>query len=325
MATRIHRYYPLLSVAIVAGLVGCGTIGAGDAPASPPASSPVTTQASGAQPPQATETIGHIKKDIATNALPTDPYVAPRLMVLHFQVRLKLIDKCLIAQGVQRDPGGFDADAPFAETSPTGISRIFNPAIAQKYGYRDAPDPTLGPPLTGTKESEPDPKLLAQCTEEATKTLRGDSTGRDLSQFDIDAPANLSGNEAARAAINQASVDTSAPPLREAAQRWKECMAPLGIVDLPDEPFSLIMGTLPQSLVDRWQWNSIGDPTDEEIRYAVHDAKCRDSSGWSQAFYDAEWDLHAHIVENYREEMDSIAVEVRDEEKRLRELLATTK
>lgn len=81
------------------------------------------------------------------------------------------------------------------------------------------------------------------------------------------------------------------PKVRAAAQRWRKCMAPQGIADLPEEP------QMAQSVATKF---GLGQPdgydtaTDtnvsaEEIKLAVADAKCREQSGYEQLVYDLQW------------------------------------
>ncbi len=88
-------------------------------------------------------------------------------------------------------------------------------------------------------------------------------------------------------------------------------MAPLGTIDLPAEPWSLGYGRLsvPDSLQEKWQWHNVGQPTPAEIEYAVYDAQCRESSGWTDILYDAEWDMREAFVNQHRTELDTEILE----------------
>lgn len=73
----------------------------------------------------------------------------------------------------------------------------------------------------------------------------------------------------------------------------------------------------------------LGDPpgstpvSTEEIRTATADAKCRASSGWSQALYDAEYDAQVAFVKKNADKLDRIRDELAEDKKRL--LAAATK
>ena len=87
-------------------------------------------------------------------------------------------------------------------------------------------------------------------------------------------------------------------------------MSPLGIADLPARPWVFMNpGEAPESLMNQWEWRPTGQASADEIRVASHDAQCRESSGWSERFYDAEWKLHSEFIANNKAEIEKILEE----------------
>lgn len=89
--------------------------------------------------------------------------------------------------------------------------------------------------------------------------------------------------------------------VKAAAERWRDCMKPQGISDLPETPESM-----PSHGLDA----KYGIPDDlegpaaaGEIDVAVADAKCRESSGYTKAFYTVRWNETARL---YRENYDEL-------------------
>ncbi|WP_067779214.1 hypothetical protein [Actinomyces vulturis] len=86
-------------------------------------------------------------------------------------------------------------------------------------------------------------------------------------------------------------------------------MTPLGIADLNNDPEG---GAPPsQSLFDRFVPSGmpfIDDPSavsSEEKDLAVQDTQCRQSSGYTEALYTAEWALASQFVVEHQDELNA--------------------
>ena len=97
------------------------------------------------------------------------------------------------------------------------------------------------------------------------------------------------------------------PAVHEAEEKWRQCMVPLGIADLPSDA-TPTNGLPTDSQYEQWGLNQdvapweIPPPGQDEIKAAIHDAECRDSSGWTDARYEAEWNAEIdYLTRNYRE------------------------
>jgi hypothetical protein len=108
------------------------------------------------------------------------------------------------------------------------------------------------------------------------------------------------------------------PAVREAAERWVQCMQPLGFSDLPDGPNADGGGTPTPSMMEAYTgvpYNATFDGAApeqtaqqkaEEIRIATFDAECQESTGYAQALYDAEWDRQVSVVRENEETLTSL-------------------
>jgi hypothetical protein len=247
---------------------------------------------------------------------------------------------CIRDAGFPDEQTGFDYSAPRAETDGPDWNRLFTVELAQKYGYRMAPDP--GDNYAADREagggdwravkSDEYLNVWDRCMDEADTKV--DGWKRERQEAEIRAlweqrhpgqpyPATEDEQEAwaeeqmqiteegVSAAqndptnLNMWAVDTSVPRLQEDAAQWRECMAPLGIADLPSEPWDT-SARPPQSLQDRWGWDSAGEtPSADEIQVATHDARCRQDSGWFDDFYDETWNQEEAFIDQHKAELDA--------------------
>ena len=236
-----------------------------------------------------------VEQDIVSWALPSDAYAPPNVRLESYAVDLKARD-CVEDLGVTYRVPRFDPAGPLPATSNGASRRLFNEDIASKFGYREDLDPRVD--WEGRRLADEDQSLLGDhavyeqwigCQDTAITELGGDpkSTLRQYG-FPVDAA-------------------DSDPAVVEAAGLWRECMAPLGIVDLPPDA-TPEMGVAVTHLFADWGLNAdvppweIGDPSAAEIAVATHDAQCRTSSGWTEARYQAEWNAELdYLTKNYRD------------------------
>ncbi len=268
-----------------------------------------------------------VVKDEAAWTLPTDPYFGHRATSLYSQADGLVTKACMDAAGFPQYQAYYDASRPQAETlAGDGISHRFSEDLAAKYGYRDAPDPQhLPTPGNGYEDqSQEFHNAWDTCMAEAVKGVPADPdytpppamTEAELEQYARDQAKTVDSQ------LNRLTVDTSTGALPGAVAAWRECMAPLGIVDLPNEPFEIGMAGLPDSLRAQWAWSPAGAPSEDEIRVASFDAACRRSSGWFDALYEAEWDLRAQFVADHADELAARMEKNHANEQRFQEIIA---
>jgi hypothetical protein len=228
---------------------------------------------------------------------------------------------------------GMDASAPPpANLAGDGISTFFNETTASQFGYRRAPDPrnvleaeieAAGPGGLFASKDKEFHKQLDVCDMEGRAAVAGVSVEEFKERSnkladDVQEDLSSIGSQ-----LNRLAVDLNSPELSAAAASWRECMAPLGISDLPDRPWDAgSTGGLPESLRDKWGWRPTGKPSADEIATASADAACRASSGWTDTLYQQEWDTHQAFVDAHRAELAPVLADHQAEAARAREIIA---
>jgi hypothetical protein len=111
------------------------------------------------------------------------------------------------------------------------------------------------------------------------------------------------------------------PAVVNAGARWQQCLRDAGYVSVPDSPYE-------KDEADSWMPSDemmaeVGIPpresalTQQEIDLAVADASCRESSGWSEAYYQKVWDAQAKLVSEHADEL----IRIREEREAAREIV----
>ena len=217
---------------------------------------------------------GLVKKDSIKGVLPADPYRLPDDRLQYYAENL-YIANCMKQSGYEYPVQTYDWNDPATPLeSPSGYNGRFTVAKAQAYGYHRAPSKRREEWLKVVEQKNQllkDPaadKTFMACSEKLRSS--GVFKASDKLEGDV-APY-----------VNDVS---KLPAVRAAAQRWRKCMAPQGIADLPEEPQIAPSVATKFGLVD-------GDDSAvsaEEIKLAVADAKCREQSGYEQLVYDLQW------------------------------------
>ena len=282
----------------------------------------------------AAEGIGaEVTKDQSHWTLPTDPYYGGQIMPLSLQAWDTVVRNCMVKAGFSDYRVGMDASAPLpANLAGDGISTFFNETTASQFGYRRAPDPrnvleaeieAAGPGGLFASKDKEFHKQLDVCDMEGRAAVAGVSVEEFKERSnkladDVQEDLSSIGSQ-----LNRLAVDLNSPELSAAAASWRECMAPLGISDLPDRPWDAgSTGGLPESLRDKWGWRPTGKPSADEIATASADAACRASSGWTDTLYQQEWDTHQAFVDAHRAELAPVLADHQAEAARAREIIA---
>lgn len=273
--------------------------------------------------PAPTEVLG-VVKDPETWALPLDPLFASPME------RLRLYAHDLLAQACMAEAGFNDYEilttpsAPYPATRPHGNGTLFNVAIAQAYGYRMAPDPGYKPSwekidLGGGSYWDSKPaafrEQLDRCNDEIHPRLFGEPGTQRLDP-------GINEEDSFLSRLNRFTVDTSSPELQAAASQWRDCMAPQGIADLPEEPWTpTIRSEMPPSLQTRFDYHPTGDPSADEIAVATADAQCRESSGWTHLLYEATWDQQAAFITAHQTDVDAFLAREEETAEKMRQII----
>ncbi|RRC95227.1 hypothetical protein [Schaalia canis] len=272
-------------------------------------------------------------KDRKQWTLPTDPYFDHRDWELETAAQVLMRVECMNQRGFTEEKMHLVPFAPRSESYGPGGERLFNEELAGKYGYRLAPDPSQVPgvpyrdPQSESHEqrmADSECDLIARARFDGISVEEWKKRNYEAAPGTDSGDASFLGSEADMALevleaqatvgsqLNRLHADRQAPALVAAAGRWNECMQPLGIPDLPDQPWDVTsVHALPESLQERWvSFDDSSSPnadaaSADEIAVAVHDAQCRESSGWNEELYEAEWAIREEFVTAHREELRS--------------------
>lgn len=111
------------------------------------------------------------------------------------------------------------------------------------------------------------------------------------------------------------------PAVVDAGARWQQCLKDAGYVAVPASPYE--KDEADAFMPSDELMAEVGIPprqselTQQEIDLAVADASCRESSGWSEAYYQAVWDAQAKLVSEHADEL----VQIREEWDQAREIV----
>jgi hypothetical protein len=237
-------------------------------------------------------------KSIATWSMPTDPYVEDDNMNDGYALDL-LVSACLAESGesyrVAWQPAGKDSDPT---TNPAG-RRIFTEPVAREYGYHRARIFDL-PGFEGAKErfeagtAGVDFEEVAECRKSQEKRF-------PLLASDITPLGRQLGDQAYQAAAKDRRV-------LDAAMRWRDCMKPQGIADLPAGPEDMPTDSMDKKMgiYDNSDSAERSYPSEEEVEAAVADATCRDTTGYDKTLYDAEWNRQLDLVKENADELTRV-------------------
>lgn len=235
-------------------------------------------------------------------SLPMDSYHGLPASDLQYAGNVATRD-CMAKQGFDF-PIPARADKDGSATTSSSMRKLFNTEIAQQFGY--------GSPPRTAEQKEEEALNSRQLDPAERKALTG-QTDPDVG-FD-DGPRGCVGSVRKQigtleeglldsledAAYQKALLETRVVNARE---KWKTCVDATGITGLPDRPENMPGEDL------RQQFDLGGNgvepravPTQSEIDLATADAKCRDSSKYSERLYRAEFEAQLRAIEINDEEL----------------------
>lgn len=230
------------------------------------------------------------QKDRAHWVLPLDKYLAPRENPVPDEAWLVEMHDCMAEAGYvgPEIPVGY---APPKDPVVNNVGfRLFDETIAKKYGYHRGDDlPSDAPEHPGDvmarKVKEWGPGASSKfdaCSKKHDHILNmRDVTTAEKLSLDADINVKRGGG------------------LHEVEEKWHECMKPLGIPSLPESPREFPTDEVRAKLGLDSGDDSAGSgtlPSKEEIDLAVHDATCRESSGYSAKSYDMQWNAEVDLL-----------------------------
>jgi hypothetical protein len=261
-------------------------------------------------PPHASANVSAGAKDIATWALPLDPYLQPAWNPVSYATDI-LTKRCMDRTQYAWPLAPQTIDPPVGESWNKIGRKLFTPGLAARYGYSNSDQLVVSAAENEARRREFETPFdpagsddLDRCTAEARKHLEATRNPYELAQ---------------RVQFAKESA-ADARKVRAAARRWKDCMRPLGIPDVPDSPNDMGESIfLPKS--DRGPLDSPTSApiTTREKEVATHDATCQQSSGYAQASYTAEWNAEVGAL---RENADALERDRREADAQRKRALA---
>ncbi|MFI2753967.1 hypothetical protein ACGIF2_11075 [Cellulomonas sp. P22] len=256
-------------------------------------------------------------KDIDRWVMPVDQYVPQHQLMLDYAENV-LVSECMAAAGYTWAVPAFDIHAPASPTSNAVNRQLFGQEIAATWGYLPAPSTQQNAAAQEAAVTQPLPEGSDDQFWQCVSDVRADQLPPASSEaMNFASSLGMAADQAVR-------VDSD---VLAAADRWSACMEPLGISDLPDVPSEMPSESL-RSQFGRGERAAEAVPPAEstasarEIEIATFDAACRDSSGWSEARYEAEWELQVTAVQQNVDVLERILDENREVEERALAVLA---
>ncbi len=275
------------------------------------------------------------EKDIANWVMPMDPYSTATLENLSNYAENRRMETCLSREGFSWPIPAEPTDDASYLAFPKNKSNfpVLTVDVARQYGYTAlyTPGPTrdLQAHVKLNRIAESTPGLdttLQACREESRKT------------FDISRVSDVS-DTAGMWMYEEAKKIPQDPAVKKASASWKKCItaagydvsisAPVGDESegMPTHKLGVELGFYapPPSMRPqptegpiRTYGDTEVDPdtagprrsTPAEIELAVADATCRDSSGWTKAYYDAQWDAEVRVVQNHADQLKTMKADI---------------
>lgn len=246
------------------------------------------------------------EKDIQTWKMPLDDYY-PALTQQNYAASLA------IAVCMKRSSIVWPVENPADYLPPTYNARVrkmFDLNIAKRFGYHSG--------LDHQPADVRDPKLTADENAALTNCQQGAGAEVGLKSSSFGYVQGL--------AASAADKSLRSPAVKRAAGKWRDCMLPLGLPDLPDAPPGAMPTETQRVRFGLAQTDSantkLRQPIPQEIREAEFDAKCRASSGYTAALYDAEVRYELDGIAKNPDKISRALSDAKKVNKRIRAILA---
>jgi hypothetical protein len=294
--TILHKILAAVSILVIGSttLTGCTA----DDTSGP--SLEAFPNATGASSADVDDVPGLPEKNIDQWVMPLDQYSTISDDKASVYAENLLVQPCMEAAGFSWNVPWRDLHATDGPSWSAAGSRISNLDLAQKWGYHLAPATdasfTANRAFFDEKSSigAAEDRAFTKCILAARKVLPLLPGSTQVASGYVMA--------AWQGAMKEAAVVA-------AAARWRECMIPAGIPDLPEIP-----GEMPSpSVVQRFTITfvkSTEPPTvsEGEIALATQDENCLRSSRYSKTFYDAEWDRQVKLAAQNADALERVKV-----------------
>jgi hypothetical protein len=241
-------------------------------------------------------------KNISQWVMPLDQYIQTEAEShAHDYAEALLQEPCMAKSG-------YAWNVPWQDTSSFGSASlnaagrsVFNPSLAGEWGYHLAP--TTDTSLAAWHAWEPQTINLS-ASEQSTFDSCLQQSRKQLPLLpgnDLNFASGLG-----QSAFEDAQHDSK---VTAAAAKWRQCMAPAGVSDLPQTPATMPSDSVVHEFgIDNGQI-PVAAPivSAAEKKLAVMDANCRVSSGYQQAAYTAEWDAQVALVGKNADQLSRVA------------------
>lgn len=252
--------------------------------------------------------------------LPLDHYQRS-IVDTTLQAQQILVQDCLAKQGYEW--GVFiDSSNVRPGASWNDVHRkLFDVNLAEEFGYGNSRE------LARTDAEESRWRAIDAANKEVGQTATAavdacfGTTGKKLGTTGETDPYSLAEQLAGNAYDDAVRAET----VVAAERKWRSCMAPVGVADLPDSPNLMpsesISGLRPGTDAP----SAIGSETAipaRERQVAVADAKCRVSSDYTKAAYLAEWDAQVDALRQHADDLTRYRRQADAEQKRAEQIIA---
>lgn len=254
-------------------------------------------------------------KDLSRWTLPLDQFAYTSGPLREYSDAL-MESRCLTTKGVNwQEPWQPLDRSDLGPSYTAGGARLFNEKIAAQYGYHTIPVTYQGQQQWVQARQE----LKAMAQRDPNVGVEVDACLAQTLKMIPNLPVEDQ-NYATEAASGISESSLQGPSVESATTKWQSCIAAGGFGGLADTPAKM------PGEAKSAQWLAHGvslQPSAAEVQTAVADAKCRVSSGWSQAYYDAEYARQVAFVRKNADRLDRVREELKKDHDRL--IAATTK
>lgn len=248
--------------------------------------------------------------------LPSESYDPPSPFLMDY-ARDVLATSCWKEHGLDIPIRRYNPQAPHPVTRSESNYPLLSVKSAQKFGYQLDLDPRVDwesrRKLWDVMGALSDEQFAAfeECATAADKELGFDQA----ISWGLSSPEDI----------------VLTDEMKTASQQWRECMSPLGIADLSGDATPVMMPTAGAELLfgrggtqDVPSWEQI-EPSDEEVKIAVHDAECQEAANWRELFYQATWDYEVQIIIDNYQYVSASRIANETWEEQLNDVLASAK
>ncbi|WP_166880175.1 hypothetical protein [Salinibacterium sp. ZJ450] len=241
-------------------------------------------------------------KDRASWVMPLDDYYFPSSSQIESYAENLLVSECMREAGFQWPimPESLE-DADYE-----GMMSILTLEVAQTWGYHEAPSAERAARIENFTKMN----TLAQ-SQPGFDTVITPCVHGVRAEHSVLGGVSKSVNFIAPSYWQTAEDAATTDTVKAAADAWRDCLDKAGYGGAPDSPLD---GMPTEEMrvqlgIPGYAPGVDGPPepplTEMEIALATADVQCRESSGWTQAQYDAQWDRQVEFIRDNADRLSS--------------------